>query len=83
MELVRALAAGRYDRAIELVIGINASVMQRREGSAAWIVIERDRIRVRLADERTDLPSVAEAEDYWRSTYFINSLWRVSRAVAA
>jgi hypothetical protein len=57
--------------------------MQRRHGAAAWIAIEGGRLRVRLADERAELTSVADAENRWRSTYFINALWRVARKVRA
>ena len=81
MQLAETLSSGDYGSAVELLIRINASVMQRRQGAAAWIGIEASRIRVRLSDERVELTSVHDAEDRWRSTYFINSLWRIAREV--
>lgn len=83
IDLAQALNSARYVRVIDLLVAINASVMQRRHGAAAWIAIEHGTIRVRLSDERADLSSVEQAEDRWRSTYFINSLWTVARELAA
>jgi hypothetical protein len=83
MAVAEALASADYVRVIELLIGLNTAVMQRRHGAAAWIVIDAGKIRVRLADERAELTSVEDAEDRWRSTYFINSLWRIAREVSA
>jgi hypothetical protein len=83
MELADALSRSTYRRAIELLIAINASVMRRRHGAAPWITTERGMIQVHLADEGTKLLPVAEAEEHWRSTYFINSLWRIAREVQA
>ena len=83
MELAEGLSKAEYTRVIELLIGINTSVMQRRHGAAAWIAIEAGKIRVRLTDERAELTGVEDAENRWRSTYFINSLWRVAREVSA
>jgi hypothetical protein len=81
--LSEALSGAEYMRVIELLVAINTSVMQRRHGAAGWIVIEAGKIRVRLADERAELTSVEDAEERWRSTYFINSLWRIAREVNA
>jgi hypothetical protein len=82
MELAETLSNARYQRVIELLVAINASVMQRRHGAAAWIAIEGGgKIRVRLADERAELLPVDQADDRWKSTYFINALWNVAREV--
>jgi hypothetical protein len=84
LDLAGALSGGRYERVIDVLVAINGSVMQRRHGAAAWIGIDPNgKIRVRLADERAELVPVTDAEDRWRSTYFINALWRVSREVTA
>lgn len=84
MQLANAFAAQKYTRVIELLVDINTAVMQRRNGSASWLALDnKKRIMVRLADEPDKLTSVEEAEDRWRSTYFINSLWAVSREVGA
>lgn len=79
--LADSLSIGAYEQSIKLLIRINGTVMQRRHGAAAWIAIESGRIRVRLSDERSELTSVEDAEQRWRSTYFVNSLWRISREV--
>jgi hypothetical protein len=84
LQLAQGFAAGHYEQVIDVLVAMNAAVMQRRHGAAAWIVIEASgRIRVRITDERADLVPVEQAEERWRSTYFINALWRVSRDVAA
>lgn len=83
MGLAQALADGQYPRVIDLLVAINTAVMQRRHEAAAWVVIEGGRLRVRLTDERAELTSVEDAENRWRSTYFINSLWKVAREVRA
>lgn len=83
MELAEALSGAAYIRVVELLVALNTSVMQRRHGAAAWITIEQGKIQVRLADERSELIPVEQAEEHWRSTYFINSLWRVAREVQA
>jgi hypothetical protein len=83
MRLARAFASAEYRQVIELLVGINTSVMQRRRGATSWVAIEKGRILVRLSDEPDVLTSVQEAEDRWQSTYFINSLWSISREVAA
>jgi len=82
-DLVEALSDAQYVRVIDNLVAINTSVMQRRHNGAAWIAIESGKIQVRLADERAELLPVRETEDLWKSTYFINSLWRVSREVSA
>lgn len=81
MSLAECLSVANYEEAIRYLIRINTAVMARRGGSAAWVTEENGMIRVRLTDERDGLVAVEEAENYWRSTYFINALWRVAREV--
>jgi len=83
LDLAHAFTDENYARVVEVLVAVNASVMSRRHGAAAWIAIEGGRLRVRLMDERAELTTVEEAENRWRSTYFINALWRVCREVAA
>jgi hypothetical protein len=71
-----------YASLVNLLLEANAEVMQSRNGSAAWVSIESGRLRVRQPDEAEQLIPVSEAEDSWRSTYFINSLWNVARQLA-
>ena len=45
---------------------------------------DRHTIKIHLDGyEPYELTTVQEAENRWRSTYFINSLWTISREVAA
>lgn len=82
LELAAAFRAADYHVLLEKLVEANTDVMQKRNGSAAWVSIESGRFRVRMADEAEHLLSVSEVENLWRSTYFINSLWTVSREVA-
>ena len=82
VEIAGALAKGDYAAFIRYLVEANTEVMQSRNGSAAWVSIESGRLRVRQPDEAENLVSASDVEDLWRSTYFINSLWSVSREVA-
>lgn len=81
-EMAKALAAGRYDDAIVLLLQQNTRVMRVRDKSAPWVELTRDgRLKVRFHDERTRLPEREELAQLWRYTYFIDSLRRVAHAV--
>lgn len=82
VEIAGVLAKGDYAALIQYLVEANTEVMQSRNGSAAWVSIESGRLRVRQPDEAENLVPVSDVEDQWRSTYFINSLWNVSREVA-
>jgi hypothetical protein len=77
-----ALSTKDYAEAIRTLLQLNASVMQSRNGSAAWIALESDRLRIRMSDDADSLPSPDEVLGRWKSTYFINSLWSITREVA-
>lgn len=72
---------GEYARFLELLVDMNADVMNRRNGSAPWLSLENGTLRIRMADERENLLEVSEVENQWRSTFFINSLWAVTQEI--
>lgn len=81
--LASSLENGDYESSIRLLVDMNTEVMRLRDGSAPWVGIEAGRLRVRMADEMERLLPREEVENLWRSTFFINSLWSVSREVTA
>jgi hypothetical protein len=76
--LAHLLAARDYASYVRTLIAANTDVMQKRNGSAAWLTEEGGTLRVRSADEKENLLPVDTVENLWRSTYFINSLWSVA-----
>jgi hypothetical protein len=81
IEIAGAMTEGDYTALVRHLLDVNTEVMQSRNGSAAWVTIESGRLRVRQPDEGETLVSASDAEDMWRSTYFINSLWSLAREV--
>jgi hypothetical protein len=82
LSIAELIVSGDYDALVRRLVELNTRVMQARNGSAAWVAIESDRLRVLAADETEELLSASAVERLWRSTYFINSLWNVSREVS-
>ena len=76
-----SLSAGDYERFLSLLIEHNSAVMQARNGAAPWVILDRDRLDVRLRDESERLPEARELPHLWRNPYFINSLKRVQATV--
>lgn len=68
-----ALKTADYVGTFDGLIKHNRLVMQERKGSA-WIEIKRGRIRVRLKEDASVLPSKKEVGRAWRNPYFLNSL---------
>ncbi|MCC7142603.1 MAG: hypothetical protein IT349_10940, partial [Candidatus Eisenbacteria bacterium] len=84
VEIARSLAEGNYGRSLSLLLEQNAHVMRTRSGGAPWVDIQDGRLRVRLREEaREDLPERGELADYWRHSYFIDSLYVVASATGA
>lgn len=81
LDLADLLINADYPRFLETLIEANMDVMQKRNGSAAWLTVDSGLLRVRMADETEELRPVTEVEEMWRSTFFINSLWAISREV--
>lgn len=81
LTLATVLAAGDYTRLVQQLLAHNGLVMNRRDGSAAWVTIERGKLRVLIVEESNALLPASRLNQTWRSTYFINSLDRIVRAV--
>jgi hypothetical protein len=76
-----SLSAGDYELFVRLLIEHNAAVMQARNGAAPWVILDGERLDVRLRDESERLPDARELPHLWRNPYFINSLKRVQATV--
>ncbi len=71
--LAKALAAGDYGAAIELLLAQNREVMRERGGDA-WVKMKGSRIDVRLRAEAGSLPPGEVLPTLWMYNYFLNSL---------
>jgi hypothetical protein len=80
--IATAFALGEYDSALRLLVEHNTHVMQARHGVGAWVVLDGDRLDVRLKDEARGLPTGQELPQLWWNTYFINSLKNVQATLA-
>lgn len=77
-----AFAAGAYDQLIDQVIALNQRVMSARNGSAPWVEwTAQGRLKVRFRDERAVLPKRSELTEWWRNSYFIDSLRQIATAL--
>lgn len=75
IELAKALSKGGYDRAIELLLAQNASVMKLRGSAGPWVELDRRRIRVKYRDDNLgDLPARQDLSELWRHSYFLDAL---------
>jgi len=73
--LARSLASGDYEGAVRLLMEQNAFVMKVRAGAAPWVDLSNNRLRVRLRDDDAgNLPEKSELPNFWRHSYFIDSL---------
>ena len=79
-EAAEALAEGDYETVLRLLLAHNTFVMKAR-GSDPWARLERGKISVQYRDESGRLIPGDELADWWQSTYFINSLHGIVRAV--
>ncbi len=71
----QAFADGQYELAISLLLDLNCAVMKARAGTAAWIELRGDYLRVRFRDDdNPSLPARDELRDYWVHSYFIHAL---------
>jgi hypothetical protein len=79
LRMARALRAGAYEDAVNLVLEQNASVMRARSSGAPWAAFEQGKLRVRFQDEQIGrLPAANGLPTYWRHAYFIESLRNVA-----
>jgi hypothetical protein len=79
VKLADALAGGRYEVALDLLMQQNAFVMKARASAGPWVDVVDGRLRVRYRDENLgDLPEREQLRTFWRHSYFLDAL----RAVA-
>lgn len=70
-----ALASGDFEGALRLLMEQNGFVMKVRAGAAPWVDISNGRLRVRLRDDDPgNLPARDELPNFWRHSYFLDSL---------
>lgn len=76
----QALRTGAYVDAIEHLIAWNALVMESR-GGPPWAKVQKGRLDVRLSGYETTLPDAAGLPTYWRNSYFLDSLRRITHQI--
>lgn len=82
VKLARALAAGEFNDALALLMEQNAFVMEARAGAGPWVDLNNGRLRVRFRDENVgELPDRSELPNFWRHSYFLDSLRTVALAL--
>jgi hypothetical protein len=81
IDLAEALGVGDYAKAVHTALTQNAEVMKAR-GGGPWLVIERNRLKVRLREESGTLPEAGELPRLWVNSYFLNSLKTIGRKIA-
>ena len=82
VKLARALGAGEFAAAIALLMEQNAFVMKARAAGGPWVDLSGGRLRVRFRDENAgELPDKSELPDFWRHSYFLDSLRTVALAL--
>lgn len=81
VQIAHTLASGDYERAIGLLMEQNSSVMKYRAGSAPWVEVSNGRLRVKFRDDGAALPKGSELPEYWRHSYFLDSLRSIALAL--
>ena len=82
LRLSCALAEGAYEEAIRLLLEQNRFVMKMRSNAAPWIDLRENKLQVRFRDERRlPLPEKNWLPQYWRHSYFIDSLRKVAKTL--
>jgi hypothetical protein len=84
VDLARTLAAGEFEPAISLLMDQNRFVMKARAGAAPWVDVSNGRLRVRFRDDNAgELPTRSALPEYWRHSYFVDSLRAIAVALRA
>jgi hypothetical protein len=84
VQLARALVSGEFERALGLLMDQNRFVMKARAGAAPWVDVSNGRVRVRFRDDNTaELPTRAALPEFWRHSYFVDSLRAIAIALRA
>lgn len=78
VEIGQSLANGDYAKLIRRMLEQNRSVMQSRGGASAWVEEQNHRLRVRMNEERGELPERERLTTLWRFPYFLNSIASVA-----
>jgi hypothetical protein len=78
LEIGQFLSNGDYAPLIRRMLEQNRSVMQTRGGASAWVEEQNQRLRVRMNEERGELPERERLPTLWRFPYFLNSLASVA-----
>jgi len=78
--MARMLCKGDYEGFARTAVEQNAEVMRAR-GGAPWVIVENNKLKVRLREESGGLPPAKELKRLWTNTYFINSLKSVGITV--
>jgi hypothetical protein len=80
----RALATGNFERAVSLLMEQNRFVMKIRAGAAPWVDVTDGCLRVRFRDDDGgELPKRSELPEYWRHSYFLDSLQKIALTLRA
>jgi hypothetical protein len=84
VQLARALVSGEFERAIGLLMDQNRFVMKARAGAAPWVDVSNGRLRVRFRDDNSgELPARSALPEFWRHSYFVDSLRAIAVALRA
>lgn len=84
MQVARMLASGDFERTLGLLLEQNRFVMKVRAGAAPWVDVTNGRLRVRFRDDDGgDLPKRSELPEFWRHSYFLDSLRAIALALRA
>lgn len=84
VQVARMLTSGDFERALALLLEQNSFVMKARAGAAPWVDITNGRLRVRFRDEDgEDLPKRSQLSEFWRHSYFLDSLRAIALALRA
>jgi hypothetical protein len=81
VEIAAALAQGRYDVLVTLLLAQNKAVMSARGGGAPWVEESQGKMKIRFRDENGDLPDKDELAETLRFPYFIDSLYAMAKAL--
>jgi hypothetical protein len=83
VQVARAFTSGDFEDALGLLLEQNRFVMKIRAGAAPWVDASNGRLRIRFSDDDGgDLPNRSELPEFWRHSYFLDSLRAIALALA-